>query len=180
MTLPPQIAERIQAVDVRLDRYCLGSAIKLIYCLVDEMAFLSMAPGRRENTQGDFEDFFNSYIRQHLADQDIFDAKDLYAMRCGTLHSGGWRGQGPRHAGRRNIKWSRPDVATACPSQEDCASTVNYPLDDFWKAVRRGVCGFFASKAPGTPVIAERLMASMWFMPMCRYAGPNATDGLAR
>jgi hypothetical protein len=163
MKLPLCIREQIAAIDLLIRNRMLVVACKAIYCLIDQMSFLAMPPDQPYNEPRDFKEFFSTHVETNLASKGRFDADDLYSIRCGALHSNTWRGQHPSHSVRRNLKWSADNVAVICASADDCMNTIDYPLDDFWRAVKCGICNWFKNADGTNPVLQDRLRHSLEF-----------------
>jgi hypothetical protein len=171
MDIPAPIQRDIEDIDVLLGRGRLRSAIKLIHALVEQMASLSMPEDSKANTRGDYESFLVRFVFPCLSTRS-YEARDLYASRCGFIHGSRWIGQGPTSVPRRSIKWDfrvegTPHAFGAiCYDQDDCLSSIGANLNLFWIGLKRGIARFFSDLPLPETTIQERFKWQADFIPL--------------
>lgn len=76
-----------RGIRVTLDNDCLGSAVILILCGIDAMAYLDMPDGQNKVKRSDFVKWAERYIK--FPCQEQLTGLDLYGARCAMLHNYG-------------------------------------------------------------------------------------------
>jgi hypothetical protein len=79
------------------------AAMKLLYSGIDSLAFLGLPADRVEVEREDFQDWCSRYVDLGHKDQPI--AEELYAARCGLLHSHSTASRASRTRGCREIDY---------------------------------------------------------------------------
>jgi hypothetical protein len=74
-----------RGVRVALENDCLGSAVILILCGIDAMAYLDMPATQDDVTRSDFVRWAERYIKFPCHEQ--LTGLDLYGARCAMLHN---------------------------------------------------------------------------------------------
>ena len=77
-----------RGIQVTWGNECYDSCVKLIYCGIDAMAYLSL-PSERDEVQGkDFIDWADKYLSPKLSDGTrLVTGTELYSARCGLVHT---------------------------------------------------------------------------------------------
>lgn len=65
------------------------AAVALTYIGIDMVSFLSLPKGKTKTTRGDFINWVDMHMKGHPEQPYQYRGKDLYAARCGLLHSFG-------------------------------------------------------------------------------------------
>ncbi len=75
----------LKAIDLCIENKLRSPALILVYAGIDIFAALNRPEGKEEGTRKDFKDWCDKYIlhKKQLA----CSANDLYAARCGVVHS---------------------------------------------------------------------------------------------
>jgi hypothetical protein len=76
-------------IDVCLKNNAPTGAVLLTYCAMDAMAFLSMPAGKQRVGRSDFKNWIEKYMKTDTAQPYQYDKQDLYAARCGIVHTYG-------------------------------------------------------------------------------------------
>lgn len=106
-----------KGINVAIENGCMASAIILMLCAIDAMAYLSMPEDQEDVTQDDFVSWADKHIR--FPGKEQLTGADLYGARCAMLHSFGARSRMSRKGKCRVILWMdranppikfRPDI----------------------------------------------------------------------
>lgn len=75
----------LRGIDIALEAECLVSAVSLIFVAIDSLAALARPIGQVSTTRADFLNWSERYLRP----TEAFGCAslDLYAARCGVLHT---------------------------------------------------------------------------------------------
>src|SRR5207247_2169862 len=80
-----QVYDILNAIALCLENRLAIPALMMIYAGIDGMAFVSLAEDRPDVHARDFKEWTNAYL---LPDSNLpCSAEDLYAARCGLVHS---------------------------------------------------------------------------------------------
>lgn len=116
-------------------------ALILLYSLIDGMAWLYMPPDQEDVKQRDFEAWTEAFLVR--PEELECSSADLYAARCGVLHSQAMDSRNARQGKARHICYTfGPDKLIAPLMEASNQEPVMLDLDQFRAAVRRGVDRF--------------------------------------
>jgi hypothetical protein len=76
-----------RGIRISLENDCLGSAVILILCGIDAMAYLSVPASQEDVTRSDFVKWVERYMKFPCKEQ--LTGLDLYGARCAMLHNYG-------------------------------------------------------------------------------------------
>lgn len=65
------------------------AALAFAYVCLDTMAYLAMPTGKQEQTADDFISWVDTYLTADVMQPYQYRGRDLYAARCGVLHTFG-------------------------------------------------------------------------------------------
>jgi len=74
-----------RGIRVAIENQCYGSAVVLILSGIDTMAYLGMPAEQQDVTRRDFVEWVEKYLK--LQSEEQVTGLELYAARCGMLHS---------------------------------------------------------------------------------------------
>jgi len=63
------------------------ASLTLTYVCIDAMTYLSIPLGRKEQNRHNFIEWVNKYLKTDPAQPYQYDGNDVYAARCGQLHT---------------------------------------------------------------------------------------------
>lgn len=137
-----------RGVRVALENDCLGSAVILILCGVDAMAYLDMPASQDDVTRGDFVRWAERYIKFPCKEQ--LTGLDLYGARCAMLHNYGIASDLSRKGKCRQVGYmdkSVPEVGFDPNVSKDLV-LVSVPAlaDAFFSGVDKFLVDLFADK----------------------------------
>ena len=150
-----------RGIRTALESDCLGSAVILILCGIDSMAYLDMGASQEEVTRTDFVRWTEKYIKFPCKEQ--LTGWDLYGARCAMLHNYGIGSDLSRRGKCRQVGYmsqSVPEVRFDPDVSKDLV-LVSIPAlgDAFFSGVDKFLVDLFADpkKAP----IAEKRLKNL-------------------
>ena len=145
---------------------CYDSAIKLIFCGIDAMAYLYMPEEQMEVKSKDFVGWSEKYINFPCKEQ--LSGLDLYGARCGVLHQHGPESNLSRQEKCRKIGYfngGSPEVRyDPQVSTELVMVSIEGLVDAFFKGVDKFMIDLFSDKKTAK-VAEERLKTLMHTLP---------------
>ncbi|TMA11717.1 MAG: hypothetical protein E6J89_06980 [Deltaproteobacteria bacterium] len=147
-----------RGIRVALEHDCLGSAVILILCGVDAMAYLDMPASQHDATRNDFVRWAEQYIKFPCNEQ--LTGLDLYGARCAMLHNYGTASDLSRKGKCRQVGYmdeSVPEVRFDPNVSKDLV-LVSVPAlaDAFFSGVDKFLVDLFAVKKKA-PIAEQRL-----------------------
>lgn len=140
----------LRGIEVCLDRQCLVSAVSLLFGAIDALSALTRPTENPDTDHRVFEAWINRYL---LPDSALnCKAEDLYAARCGVLHTYGTDSRLARHGRARPLvyQWRHgPAAGTTAPLPSDAIVVEVEALHD---AFRKAVARFFEDSEMEAPV----------------------------
>jgi hypothetical protein len=139
----------------------MGSCLTLMYSMVDAMAFLSMPDkglkgrAKEDVERDDFTSWVDRYVLSRIA--TACSALDLYAARCGWVHTHGFDSKLARQGKAKIVLYAwgaeTVDVLNQLPSAKgkSIRASVAVDLDELVVAVTRGAAAFLADVAADAP-----------------------------
>ena len=81
--------KHLRAVGLCFDSGFPEAALTLLYSGIDTLGFLAASPAKNNATEETFKDWCNQYLLARLksVDSETLTSLDLYAARCGMLHT---------------------------------------------------------------------------------------------
>jgi len=130
----------LKGIDVVLEAECLVSAVALIFSAIDALAALTRSVGDGDTTKSVFTDWSDKYLSP--IETLGCSSTDLYAARCGVLHTYSADSRLGREAKARRLiyEWKAgpsADAAAALPPD-----SVVVHVEALNKALRRGLRAF--------------------------------------
>jgi hypothetical protein len=96
-----------KGIEVTFDSECYGPCLILIYCGMDTMSYLSMPPSHTEVCSGDFIRWGGKYLSPKLSNSSTqITGEELYAARCGVVHTYGVESRKTKMGNVRMIGYS--------------------------------------------------------------------------
>jgi hypothetical protein len=150
-----------RGIRVCIENKCFGSAVILVYSGIDAMAFLGMPSGQVDVTGADFISWCNKYIR-FCVEQEL-TGQELYAARCGMLHTYGVESASSRRGHCRRLGYmdrSIPEIRYA-PSVDASFALVSIEAlaNAFFAGIDRCLVDLFAD--PSRASVAEKRLQDL-------------------
>jgi hypothetical protein len=147
-----------RGIRVALENGCLGSAVILILCGIDAVAYLAMPASQEDVTRTDFVRWVDRYIKFPCKEQ--LTGLDLYGARCAMLHNYGVASDLSRKGKCRQIVYmdiSVPEVRYEHNVSRDVV-LVSVPAlaDAFFSGVDKSLVDLFLDKKKA-PIAEQRL-----------------------
>lgn len=125
-------------ISVAMDNGCLRAAIILIYAGIDAMGYTTLPPGQDEVSRSSFIEWANKYIR--FPGKEQLTGEELYAARCGILHTYGVESRLSRAGRCRKIGYyggvNVPPITPGGTIAPDCVwVTVSALRDAFFQGI---------------------------------------------
>ncbi len=140
----------LRGIDVCLERQCLVSAVSLLFGAIDALSALT-----RPTTNPDTDhDVFEAWVKRYLLPGSALDcgAEDLYAARCGVLHTYGADSRLARQGRARPLvyQWRHgPAADVAAPLPPDA---IVVEVEALHNAFRKAVAMFLDASEKEDPV----------------------------
>ncbi len=83
------IIQILSEIDRAKDAGATTAALAMVYIGIDTMAFLACAIGQRKQDRAQFIAWVDRYLRTDAASEYQYEGLDVYAGRCGLLHTYG-------------------------------------------------------------------------------------------
>jgi hypothetical protein len=83
------LTKQVRAIGLCFDSGLPEAALTLLYSGIDTLGFLAASPPKNKATEETFKDWCNVYLLTRLksVDGETLTSLDLYAARCGILHT---------------------------------------------------------------------------------------------
>jgi len=120
----------IKSIEILLKQELFIPALSLMYSLIDHMAYLDMPDDQMDVKGTDFEKWCKDYLDLEALD---IQAQDLYAARCGILHSAIAESRLSREISKEKIKVQEIYYVCGDKTIANFREKYNSSKEDNWK-----------------------------------------------
>jgi hypothetical protein len=176
-----KVSDVTTAVRVCLDNRAWEPALILLYSGIDAQAWIGCPPGQDDVTRHDFINWVTTYLLP-IPDADC-SAEDLYAARCGLLHTHTADSRMNRKKQARRVYYHRrvgdQILGTLQVRMKDTLSPVSIDVDVMLSHFERGVLQFahdLASDSDRFTTAVSRVITS--YLAEVDWHGPPCKEGV--
>ena len=159
----------LRGIEVCIKHQCLVSAVSLMFAAIDAVSALNRAIEKDDTDRSEFKKWVRDYL---LPGSDLrCDESDLYAARCGVLHTYSSASRDARNNKARHLVYRWREGPTADADQPLPPDALEVPVESLHEALKQAVRKFLEDSEVD-PDVRERVQHHLPSL-LCYAPWPN-------